>query len=127
LTDPTGVRDEIAEKSRWWTSATVNAAIERTFAPEERAAAACELARLAPSPECAEEADVTACRLMLAAVRVSEGDLLKLAMWIEAGRSDPRDLIAAAEYPQQLMDMSTVSGNRDLDDYIAWVSGARSA
>ena len=127
MTDPTGVRDEIAEKSRWWTSATVNAAIERTFAPEERAAAACELARLAPSPECAEEADVTACRLMLAAVRVSEGDLLKLAMWIEAGRSDPRDLIAAAEYPQQLMDMSTVSGNRDLDDYIAWVSGARSA
>ena len=60
---------------------------------------------------------------MLAAIRASEGDPAKLAMWIDAGRVDPRDLIAAAEYRRELTGYGETGRNEDLADYLAWVSG----
>lgn len=121
--DQTPERDEIAEKASFWTSEAVNARLRSTFATEERGAAALLLADLAPAPDCGPEADEAACRLMLAALRASEGVLLKLKMWVEAGREDPRDLIAVAEYRGELVDGDESARNADLDSYLAWVSG----
>ncbi len=94
------------------------------FSADEVYAASVLLAGLAPDPDCPPEADETACRLMLAALRASEGDLAKLALWVEAGRSDPRDLIAVAEYRRELVDEAPHLRDDDLDAYLVWVSGA---
>lgn len=119
-------RDEIAEKAAYWNSVVVDARLRDLFSAEDVYAASVVLVGLAPDPECPPEADETACRLMLAALKASEGDLAKLALWVEAGRSDPRDLIAVAEYPGELVDGDESRRAADLDDYLAWVSGAQS-
>jgi hypothetical protein len=121
-------RDEIAEKSEYWTTPVVNARLRSTFSATEAVQAACLLADLAPAPDCEPEADEAACRLMLAALRVSGGDLRKLALWIAAGREDPRDLIAAAEYGRELARSSgglddAAARYADLDEYLEWVGG----
>lgn len=116
--------DEIELKARFWSSETVNARLAATFGPDERGAAALLLTALAPAPDCAEEADEGACRLMLAAIRVSGGDLTKLGMWVEAGRADSRDLMAAAEYPRELGGGDEEAREADLESYLAWASGA---
>jgi hypothetical protein len=123
---PAPVRDEIAEKAVWWTSTTVDARLRGTFSADDVYAASVALTALAPDPLCPPEADETACRLMLAAIKVSEGDLAKLALWVEAGRLDPRDLIVAAEYRRELASGCESTRNEDLDDYLAWVSGGGS-
>ena len=113
--------DEIDAKAPYWTSATVNARLAETFAPEERADAAVLLADLAPAPDCNEDANIVSCRLMLAAIRLSDGDLVKLRLWVEAGRADPRDLIGAAEYAGELR-VGESARETDLASYLAWVS-----
>ena len=120
---PAPERDEIAQKAVWWTSATVDARLRETFSADDVYAASVALAALAPDPDCPPEADETACRLMLAAIKVSEGDPAKLVLWIEAGRADPRDLIAAAEYGRELSGGGESTRDEDLADYLAWVSG----
>jgi len=117
-------RDEIAEKAVYWTSPVVDARLRETFSAADVHAAAVLLAALAPDPECPPDADAAACRLMLAALRVSEGDLARFAMWIEAGRADPRDLIAAAEYRGEIAGGGDSARETDLDGYLTWVSGA---
>ncbi len=120
---PAPQRDEIAQKAVWWTSATVDARLRGTFSADDVYAASVALTALAPDPDCAPEADETACRLMLAAIRASGGDLARLVLWIEAGRLDPRDLIAAAEYRRELTGHGETGRTEDLADYLAWVSG----
>lgn len=115
-------RDEIAEKAVYWDSYTVNARLDDAFLGPARAEAAVALAGLAPAPDCPIEADIAACRLMLDAIKVSEGDVFKLQLWVEAARNDPRDLIAAAEYPLELVEGESAR-DRDLDDYLAWAAG----
>jgi hypothetical protein len=122
---PGSERDEIAEKAVWWTSATVDALLRRTFSADDVYAASVALTALAPDSDCPPEADETACRLMLAAIRASEGDLAKLALWIDAGRLDPRDLIAAAEYRRELTGGGEADRRADLDEYLAWASRGR--
>jgi len=117
-------RDEIAEKCPYWTSAFVDARLRDTFSVANVYPASLALLGLAPDPDCSAEADETACRLMLAALRASEGDLAKLALWIEAGRTDPRDLIAVAEYRGELVDGDVSRRDDDLDGYLEWVCGA---
>ena len=119
--DATRERDEIAEKCLHWNSAAVDRKLRETFSAGDARDAAIALAALAPDPECPPEADEAACRLMLAAIRASEGDPVKLAMWVAAGRNDPRDLIAVAEYRGELVDGDLSQRADDLDGYIAWV------
>lgn len=116
-------RDEVAEKCAHWNSATVDRKLREVFSAGAVHEAAIALAALAPDPECPPAADEAACRLMLAAIRASEGDVVKLAMWIAAGRNDPRDLIAVAEYRGELVDGDLSQRERDLDGYLAWVCG----
>lgn len=122
--DPRAPRDEIAEKSAYWTSAVVDARLRATFSAGDVHAASVVLVDLAPDPDCPPEADTTACRLMLAAIKVSEGDLAKLTMWVQAGRTDPRDLIAAAEYRRELAGAGESGRDEDLSEYLHWASGA---
>jgi hypothetical protein len=114
--------DELALKAAYWTSPTVNAKLAHTFPAAELGAAALLLAGLAPDPSCPSDADEAACRLMLDALRVSEGDMVKLRMWIEVARVDPRDLIAAAEYPLELTTGDESARSADLSDYLDWIA-----
>jgi len=116
--------DEVDLKAQFWTTAVVNARLAATFSVAERGAAALLLSALAPAQDCSDEADVVACRLMLAAIRVSGGNLTKLGMWVEAGRADSRDLLAAAEYPRELGGGGDEARECDLESYLDWVSGA---
>lgn len=122
--DTPHIPDEIDLKAPYWTSGDVNERLAATFG-DEAPRAGVALIGLAPAPDCVPDADVTACRLMLAAIKVSEGSLQKLALWVEAARMDPRDLIAAAEYPRQLRGEGPTAQADDLDDYLRWVSGRR--
>lgn len=116
-------RDEIAEKAVYWNSSVVDARLRETFASDDVYAASVALVGLAPDPECPPEADEAACRLMLAAIRVSQGDVARLLMWVEAGRTDPRDLIAAAEYRGELVESDPAARETDLESYLAWAAG----
>lgn len=116
--------DEIAAKAGYWNTETVNARLASSFTSKNRGAAALLLSLLAPAPECDEDADVTACRLMLAAIRVAEGDVAKLGMWVEVARVDPRDLLAAAEYARELGGGGEAARDVDLAAYLAWVADA---
>lgn len=113
--------DEVETKARFWNTPTVNARLKESFG-DRSGAAALLLADLAPAPDCSEDADETACRLMLAAIKVSDGDLNRLRLWVEAARLDPRDLIAAAEYAGELQSGDDLSRREDLAEYLAWVS-----
>lgn len=114
--------DEIATKTAFWNTPTVNARLRESFG-EATGAAALLLADLTPAPDCPPEADEAACRLMLAALKVSAGDLTKLKLWVEVGRMDPRDLIAAAEYSRELSESNDETRREDLAEYVAWASG----
>ncbi len=117
--------DEIAEKQHWWTSETVNARLREAFSgPDARQAAALlgELVGEVPGGE-DEASDIATCRLMLAALKASGGDLTRLALWVEAARSDPLDLIAAAEYRRELGGSDEGARESDLIEYLAWCGG----
>lgn len=125
--------DEIAEKQRWWTSETVNARLREAFSgPDVRQAAALLGALVGEVPGGEDEvSDIATCRLMLAALKASGGDLTRLALWIEAARSDPLDLIAAAEYRRELGDgrdddtgdSRAALRHADLTEYVLWCAG----
>lgn len=114
--------DELAEKAPYWTSDVVNARLAHAFIGQERAAAAVLIAGLVgDDPQDPEHSDEASCRLMLDALKLSQGNLLKLRLWMEAARHDPRDLIAAAEYPRELGEKDKGARQTDLDDYIGWL------
>lgn len=117
---------ELAEKGRFWNSETVNARISATFAERDFGAAASLVAELVGEvPEGApQDSDEASCRLMLDAVKLSEGDLYRLALWVQAGRRDPKDLIAAAEYRRELTEPSEQAREADLIEYVSWAGGA---
>lgn len=120
-----GPLDEIALKSQFWNTATVNARLRETFRPDAVGHASAMLAGLVGDVPGGDEqaADLATCRLMLAAIRVSGGDLAKLSMWVEAARQDPRDLMAAAEYRSELDEDTAEARENDLLGYLTWVSG----
>lgn len=116
--------DEIDAKGRYWTSAVVDSTLRREFTGEDQHVAAVLLSRLVgedPGGD-PEVADIATCRLMLAALKVSERDLAKLAMWIEVAHNDPRDLIAAAEYRRQLQSKGDDAPAADHAEYVAWLA-----
>lgn len=118
-------RDEIAEKHRWWNSATVDTRLRTTFRGADVRAAALLIAALVgdvPGAD-AEASEIASCRLMLDALKASEGDLGKLAMWVEVAHADPRDLIAAAEYRRELGGPDEASRAADLAEYLLWCAG----
>lgn len=117
--------DESDLKARYWTSGSVDAHLRLAFAPSEHYAAATLLSQLVGTAVdgTEEDSDEASCRLMLDAIKVSEGDLVRLRLWVEAGRRDPRDLIAAAEYRRELQGLGEGSREDDLAAYLRWVSG----
>lgn len=120
-------RDEIADKQRWWNTATVNARMGDTFAEPDHASVAVLLSGLVgdvPGAD-ADASDAATCRLMLDALKVSEGDLGKLALWVEYARRDPRDLLAAAEYRRELGGTMPGAREADLAEYLEWCAGGR--
>jgi hypothetical protein len=121
--NPIDQSDESVMKAAYWRSSTVNERLGGTFGGANYGLAAVLLAGLAPAQDCPPEADEAACRLMLAAIRMSKGDLARLQMWVDAGRIDPRDLIAAAEYPRELQTGSAQAREEDLRDYLKWAQG----
>ncbi len=116
--------DEVALKAAFWNSETVNARLAEMFADclAEAALLVSTLVGEDPAdPECSDEAS---CRLMLAALKVSDGDLVKLRLWVAAARMDPRDLLAAAEYRRELQGGGDAEREADLAEYLDWASGA---
>ncbi|PKQ30128.1 MAG: hypothetical protein CVT60_01680 [Actinobacteria bacterium HGW-Actinobacteria-10] len=117
--------DEIGLKQSLWTSAAVDSALRQTFTESDMGPAAVLLSLLV-GPDSAgddEMSDLATYRLMLAALKLSGGDLRTLELWIEVAMRDPRDLIAAAEYPRELVDSSEESRQSDLAEYVLWIAG----
>lgn len=116
---------EYDAKVVFWTSGVVNARLATVFAACHRAEAAIVLSGLVGEDPGGDPdiSDAASCRLMLAALKLSQGELSRLALWVEAAHSDPRDLIAAAEYPRQLGDRTDEAQAADLAEYLAWVRG----
>jgi hypothetical protein len=121
--DPTNL-EELEIKYRLWTSYAVDARLRATFALQDIPDASVLLSALVGEIPGADPdaSDPGAYRLMLDAIKLSEGDLRRLAMWIEVARSDPRDLVAAAEYRRELSDPTPQSRQADLAEYILWLS-----
>lgn len=122
--DEDPVFDELALKQPFWHSGVVDARLRETFGAAGAPAAAVLLAGLVgedPGGD-PEVSDLATCRLMLAALKVSGGDLAALALWVEAARRDPRDLIAAAEYRRQLHGDDGARED-DVAEYLLWVTG----
>lgn len=117
--------DEIGLKQSLWTSAAVDSALRQTFIEPEVGAAAVLLSLLIGEDPSGDEevSDLATYRLMLAALKLSGGDLRTLELWIEVAMRDPRDLIAAAEYPRELVDASEESRQNDLAEYVLWIAG----
>ncbi|MDA3936846.1 MAG: hypothetical protein PF636_08330 [Actinomycetota bacterium] len=116
--------DEVELKRGFWTSRIVDARLRETFSADDVVQASVVLAGLmGEDPHDDEGSDQAVCRLMLAAIRVSEGSLIKLAAWVEAAHQDPRDLIVAGEYTREIQDSSQDARSIDLAEYLAWVSG----
>lgn len=114
--------DELALKQPLWTGAVVEARLRGTFVEEDRHPAAVLLSGLMgedPGGD-PEVSDLATCRLMLAAIKLSEGDLAKLSLWIQAAHVDPRDLIGAAEYHRALQGEGADAERADLADYLRW-------
>lgn len=121
-------RDEFELKGGFWTTAAVNARLASSFDAADVPAAALALATLVgedPGGD-PEVSDLISCRLMLAALKLAEGDLARLGLWIAAGVRDPRDLIAAAEYRRELVESTPEARDADLAEYLAWCAGAES-
>ena len=119
------IHDELALKQPLWTGSVVEARLHGAFTEAERHAAAVLLSGLMgedPGGD-PEVSDLATCRLMLAAIKVSEGDLTKLSLWVEAAREDPRDLIAAAEYRRRLQGEGAGAHDADLAEYLSWAQG----
>jgi len=117
--------DEFGVKHSLWNTATVNARLAASFAAADLPAASVLLSGLVgddPAGDDAVSALGTA-RLMLAAIKVAGGDLGKLSIWVQAARIDPRDLIAAAEYPRELHEHSEDARQLDFAEYVMWASG----
>ena len=114
--------DETDIKQQYWRSEVVDSRLRTTFAPDDVDQAALLLAGLMGEDPHSEGFDEALCRMMLAALKVSGGNLVKLAAWIEVARQDPRDLIASAEYALELHDSSDESRRTDLAEYLAWIS-----
>ncbi len=117
--------DELTLKRPFWRSEVVDARLRDAFQGETVQPAAVILSALVgedPSGD-PELSDMVSCRLMLAAIRLSGGDLKQLALWVEAARHDPSDLIAAAEYRRQLHGEGPSAFQTDLAEYLVWVSG----
>lgn len=116
--------DEIGLKARFWNTATVNARLAGTFSAQDRGTAAIVLSALVGEVPGADQeaADLATCRLMLAAIKVSDGSIAKLSLWVEAARNDPRDLMAAAEYPRELGGGGDEARDADLAEYLSWAS-----
>ncbi|GEM_PF-6006941 len=120
--------DEIEIKRRFWTSSVVDARLRETFPAAEVMQASVLLSGLmGEDPHDDEDSDQAVCRLMLAAIRVSQGSVLKLAAWVEAARQDPRDLIVAGEYALEIQDSGEDARGADLAEYLTWVSGRTQA
>lgn len=115
-------RDEIAEKVAYWTSEVVNARLLSTFGPEHARAAVLIAGLVGEDPADPDGSDEASCRLMLDALKVSEGNLAKLALWVDAARLDPRDLIAAAEFRRELGGEDEQAREADLDEYLGWLA-----
>ena len=119
--------DEIGLKQSLWTSAAVDSALRQTFTEPDLGSAAVLLSLLVGvAPLGDAVADLATYRVMLAALKLSGGDLRKLELWIEIAMRDPRDLIAAAEYPRELVDASDESRQSDLAEYVLWIAGPES-
>jgi len=102
----------------------VNAHLAEAFSAEEVPSAALMLAGLVgEDPADPWGSDEATCRLMLAALRLAEGDLTRLSLWVACARQDPRDLIAAAEYPRELRDSTDEAREEDFAAYVSWVAG----
>ncbi len=117
--------DEFGVKHALWTSETVNARLASTFAAADIPAASVLLGALVgedPSGD-SEISQIATARLMVDAIKVSGGDLAKLSMWVQAARVDPRDLIAAAEYPRELQEHSDSARQQDFAEYVMWAMG----
>ena len=112
-------------KAAFWNTSTVDARLGAAFPGPERRDASLLLAQLVGEVPSGTEwdSDEATCRLMLAALKVSGGDVRRLALWVEAARLDPRDLIAAAEYRRELGSESLQNREADLAEYLDWVSG----
>ena len=117
--------DELALKQPLWTSSVVEARLRDSFSGDDRHAAAVLLSGLMgedPGGD-PEVSDLATCRLMLAAIKVSEGDPARLSLWVESAREDPRDLIAAAEYRRRLQGEGVGAEDADLAEYLSWAQG----
>ncbi|HET6350985.1 MAG TPA: hypothetical protein VFG89_02495 [Coriobacteriia bacterium] len=117
--------DEIAIKARFWVSEIVDARLSDAFGGDERHAAAVVLAQLVGDVPGGTgwDSDEASCRLMLAALKLGQGELPRLALWASAAKEDPRDLIAAAEYARELRQEGEKEREADLGEYLQWVSG----
>ncbi len=117
--------DEFGVKHALWSTTTVNARITAAFAAVDLPAASVLLSGLIgedPSGD-PDVSQIATARLMLAAIKVSGGDLGRLSMWVQSARMDPRDLIAAAEYPRELHEHSETARQQDFAEYVMWASG----
>jgi len=116
--------DEISLKAAHWSTPTVNARLHECFSEVDASSAAVILAGLVgEDSNDPEGSDRATCRLMLAALLVSQGDLTRLRLWVEVAHQDPLDLIAAAEYPRELRDSTDEARKEDLASYLLWVAG----
>ena len=77
--------------------ALVQRLVHRLFAAEDRAAASACLACYGASPSDAEPL-----RVQVAILKLSEGELKKLEHYLARAQQDYRDVLAWAEYPEQL-------------------------
>jgi len=117
--------DEFGVKHALWVSATVNARLNASFEPEDIAAASVLLSSLVGEDPSGDPgvSEMATARLMLAAIKLAQGSLVKLSMWVQAAHADPRDLIAAAEYSRELQDSSEIARQQDFAEYVMWASG----
>lgn len=107
------------------TSGFVEALVHRLFGPADRDAAAAALERYGHAPHEREPV-----RVRVAALKLSQGDLGRLREAIDRARRDYRDVLAWAEYPEELerptwrLPPEEVQGirARDLAQYRDWLA-----
>jgi hypothetical protein len=107
------------------TPATVERLIERLFPPGDRAAAAELLERYGSAVHEREPI-----RVRVAALRLSQGELARLARAIERAQRDYRDVLGWAEFPEEMrrptwrMPADEVAAVRRADRaaYLAWLA-----